>query len=178
MRYEQNKKDKEARKKAHNMELREVKLRPKIEEHDYQVKFRTAERLLFERLGGRARFEEVDVRLLRFDRPDAPVNELATAHLRITVKDPDPDIVGRRFSGAATELALASYPGFYLTSPPGDGTAYGVFWPTLVWRADVEETVVHHDGRRVPIEWEPSAAPSGPPGAARANAGAVRAGAS
>jgi translation initiation factor IF-3 len=46
LRYEQNKKDKEARKKAHNMELREVKLRPKIEEHDYQVKFRTAERLL------------------------------------------------------------------------------------------------------------------------------------
>jgi translation initiation factor IF-3 len=28
------------------MELKEVKLRPKIEEHDYQVKFRTAERLL------------------------------------------------------------------------------------------------------------------------------------
>jgi translation initiation factor IF-3 len=48
LRYEQNKKDKEARKKAHNMELREVKLRPKIEEHDYQVKFRTAERLLFD----------------------------------------------------------------------------------------------------------------------------------
>jgi translation initiation factor IF-3 len=48
LRYEQNKKDKEARKKAHNMELREVKLRPKIEEHDYQVKFRTAERLLYD----------------------------------------------------------------------------------------------------------------------------------
>ncbi len=46
LKYEQNKKDKEARRKAHNMELREVKLRPKIEEHDYQVKFRTAERLL------------------------------------------------------------------------------------------------------------------------------------
>ena len=48
LRYEQNKKDREARKKSHNMELREVKLRPKIEEHDYQVKFRTAERLLFQ----------------------------------------------------------------------------------------------------------------------------------
>lgn len=46
LRYEQNKKDREARKKAHTMELREVKLRPKIEEHDYQVKIRTAERLL------------------------------------------------------------------------------------------------------------------------------------
>jgi len=46
LRYEQNKKDREARKKAHTMELKEVKLRPKIEEHDYQVKLRTAERLL------------------------------------------------------------------------------------------------------------------------------------
>jgi len=48
LRYEQNKKDREARKKAHTMELKEVKLRPKIEEHDYQVKIRTAERLLFD----------------------------------------------------------------------------------------------------------------------------------
>lgn len=46
LKYEQNKRDREARKKAHNMELKEVKLRPKIEEHDYQVKYRTAERLL------------------------------------------------------------------------------------------------------------------------------------
>ncbi len=47
LRYEQNKKDREARRKAHSMELREVKLRPKIEDHDYQVKVHTAERLLF-----------------------------------------------------------------------------------------------------------------------------------
>lgn len=46
LKYEQSKRDKEARKKAHHMELKEVKLRPKIEEHDYLVKFRTAERLL------------------------------------------------------------------------------------------------------------------------------------
>lgn len=46
LKYEQAKRDREARKKAHNMELKEVKLRPKIEEHDYQVKYRTAERLL------------------------------------------------------------------------------------------------------------------------------------
>lgn len=48
LRYEQNKKDREARKKAHNMDLREVKLRPKIEQHDYEVKVHTAERLLFD----------------------------------------------------------------------------------------------------------------------------------
>ena len=40
------------------------------------------------------------------------------ALLRVTVKDPDAAKVGRAFSGAAVELALASYPGFHLTSPP------------------------------------------------------------
>ena len=44
---------------------------------------------------------EVDVRLLRFDQPDAPANEQATAHLRVTVQDPDPRRVGRAFSDAA-----------------------------------------------------------------------------
>lgn len=46
LRYEQDKKDRETRKKSHKMELKEVKLRPKIEEHDYLVKCHTAERLL------------------------------------------------------------------------------------------------------------------------------------
>ena len=118
-------------------------------------------------VGGASRFADYDVRLIRTDVADAPTNEQASAQLRVTVKDPDPDVVGRRFSNAATELALANYPGFYLTSPPGEGTAYGVFWPTLVSRHDVEETVVHHDGRRVPIPPAPtpsaaSAQPAGP----------------
>ena len=55
---------------------------------------------LFSLLGGRDRFDDADVRLLRFDRPDAAANEQATAHLRITVKDRDLDQVGRSFSHA------------------------------------------------------------------------------
>ena len=50
---------------------------------------------LFDLLGGRDQFAEVDVRLIRFDQADAPTNEQATAHLRITVKDGDPRKVGR-----------------------------------------------------------------------------------
>src|SRR3984885_15251731 len=50
---------------------------------DIEAKAAHAESLLFERLGGADRFEDADVRLLRFDRPDAPANELATAHLRV-----------------------------------------------------------------------------------------------
>ncbi len=38
LKYEQSKKDKDARKKQKNFELKEVKLRPKIETHDYETK--------------------------------------------------------------------------------------------------------------------------------------------
>jgi translation initiation factor IF-3 len=53
LKYEQSKKDKDARKKQKNWELREVKLRPKIETHDYQTKARMAERLLLD--GGKVK---------------------------------------------------------------------------------------------------------------------------
>jgi translation initiation factor IF-3 len=48
LKYEQSKKDKDARKKQKNFELKEVKLRPKIETHDYETKARMAERLLLD----------------------------------------------------------------------------------------------------------------------------------
>lgn len=48
LKYEQSKKDKDARKKQKNFELREVKLRPKIEQHDYETKARMAERLILD----------------------------------------------------------------------------------------------------------------------------------
>jgi translation initiation factor IF-3 len=53
LKYEQSKKDKEARKKQRNFELREVKLRPKIDVHDYEVKAKMAERLLLD--GGKVK---------------------------------------------------------------------------------------------------------------------------
>ena len=86
--------------------------------------------------------------LVRLDRPDAPTNEQAAALLRVTVKDPSPAPIGRGFSSAAVELALGSYPGFTLTSQPGPGTPYGVYWPALIPAALVEHTVTHPDGRR------------------------------
>ncbi len=64
-------------------------------------------------------FAEADVRLLRFDQSGcARTNEQATAHLRITVKDPDERKVGRAFSDAAFALALGGYAGFHTTTPP------------------------------------------------------------
>ncbi len=101
---------------------------------DIEAKAAYAEELLFDVLGGRDRFAEVDVRLLRFDRPDAPSNEQATAHLRVTVKDPDPRKVGRAFSNATMELALGGYAGFHTTTPPSAESAFGVYRPAAVPR--------------------------------------------
>ena len=129
---------------------------------DIEAKADLVERTLASSLGGTASFAHHDVRLIRTDRADAPTNEEASAQLRVTVKSTDPEAVGRRFSNTATEMALASYPGFYLTSPPGAATAYGVYWPALVARDAVDEVVVHSDGRRVPIGPPSTTAPLPP----------------
>jgi translation initiation factor IF-3 len=47
-RYEQAKKDRDARKKQHQVTIKEVKLRPRIDEHDFVVKAKNAERFLKE----------------------------------------------------------------------------------------------------------------------------------
>ncbi|UWG99165.1 translation initiation factor IF-3 [Dehalobacter sp. DCM] len=44
--YEQAKRDKEARKKQKVVEIKEVKLRPNIEDHDFMTKMRNAQRFL------------------------------------------------------------------------------------------------------------------------------------
>ncbi|MFH1755961.1 MAG: translation initiation factor IF-3, partial [Candidatus Latescibacterota bacterium] len=44
--YERNKKLKESKKKQHVVQVKEIKLRPKTEEHDYQFKKRHAEEFL------------------------------------------------------------------------------------------------------------------------------------
>lgn len=118
---------------------------------DVEEKAALVRRALFAELGGEDRFASVDVRLVRTDKPDAPCNEEATALLRITVKDQDPAKVGRAFTSAAIEMALCNYPGFFATSPPTPETPYGVYWPALVPRAWIDEVVVTHDGRRIPI---------------------------
>ncbi|WP_182524999.1 acyclic terpene utilization AtuA family protein [Nocardioides dongkuii] len=79
---------------------------------------------------------------------DADTEEGASTLLRCTVMDPEPGPVGKAFTGAAVELALASYPGFTMTGPPAAPTPYGVYRPEYVDRDAVTHTVVHADGRR------------------------------
>jgi Acyclic terpene utilisation family protein AtuA len=112
---------------------------------------------------------ELEWTLARTDHPDADTEEAASALLRCVVRDPDPANVGRQFSSAAVELALASYPGFTVTAPPGDGQVYGVYTPGYVDAAKVQHVAVHADGTRVEIpcatdtlELRPADAPSLP----------------
>jgi hypothetical protein len=89
--------------------------------------------------------------LARTDHPDADVQEEAAALLHCVVRGTDPKALGRAFSGAAIELALASYPGFHVTAPPGDASPYGVFRAASVPAAEVPHVAVHPDGTRVDI---------------------------
>ena len=122
---------------------------------DIEEKAALLERGLWSNIpGGRDAFADVTVQLIRSDHDDPASNEEAVAQLRITVKDPDERKVGRAFSAALTELALASYPGYF-----GGGAStqsYGVYWPAalpsdLVW----QEVVV--GGQRTVVESTPTA---------------------
>jgi acyclic terpene utilization AtuA family protein len=137
---------------------------------DIEAKAEHARQLLFARL---PEYEETDVRLLRFDRPDAPANELATAHLRVTVKDQDERKAGRVFSDAITELALAGYAGFHTTTPPAGASAYGVYWPALIPAHLVTQQVHLPDGSTMAVrpdnhDRRPQAAPAPGPQPAEA----------
>ncbi|MFD9790227.1 acyclic terpene utilization AtuA family protein [Streptomyces sp. NPDC059070] len=103
----------------------------------------------FERAGRRP--AEVRWELARTDRPDAETQETAGALLRLVVRDPEPEAVGRTVSGAAVELALGSYPGFHLTAPPGRGAPYGVFEAARVGHDEVAHTAVLPGGERLVV---------------------------
>ncbi|GAA0949670.1 acyclic terpene utilization AtuA family protein [Actinocorallia libanotica] len=83
--------------------------------------------------------------------PDADTEEGASTLLRCTVMDAAQEPVGKAFTAAAVELALASYPGFTMTGPPPSPSPYGVYRPEYVDRSAVRQTVVHADGTREAI---------------------------
>ncbi|MET8294620.1 acyclic terpene utilization AtuA family protein [Streptomyces sp. NPDC005180] len=99
--------------------------------------------------------------LARTDHADADTQETAGALLRLVVRDPSPERVGRQLTSAAVELALASYPGFHITAPPGPAQPYGVFTSALAPAGSVPHVAVLPDGTRLEIAPAPTTA--GPP---------------
>ncbi|WP_433323859.1 acyclic terpene utilization AtuA family protein [Spirillospora sp. CA-294931] len=121
-------------------------------------------------LGGDARPAQVEWTLIGTTRADPRTQGEATALLRCAVLDPDADKVGRAFSGAVVELALAGYPGFTMTSPPGKGSPYGVYTPAFVPNEQVEHVAVLSSGDRVHLA-PPVATRALPPLARRSSFG-------
>ena len=95
---------------------------------DVAAKARLAEEAVWARVP-RESFDQVDVTL-----SDSGL-------LRITVMDADQGRAGRAFSSAVVETGLASYPGFYGLTPPGDASPYGIYWPVLIPAGDVHPRV-------------------------------------
>jgi hypothetical protein len=96
--------------------------------------------------------DEVDWILSRTDHDDAETNEQAVARLTVAVKDDDGDKIGRPFSSAAVEIALASYPGATMTAPPGNASPFGVYEAAYMPNGLVTHRVVTEDGTTIDIE--------------------------
>jgi hypothetical protein len=121
---------------------------------DIEEKAALVERQLFAPFdGGRDHFDRAEVQLLRTDKADPGTNEEAVALLKITVKDRDPEKIGRRFANAAVEMALASIPGFFgVSGAPGPAQPFGAYWPALVPADLVPQHVVSLGGERTVID--------------------------
>ena len=91
----------------------------------------------------------------RTDQADADSEQQASALLRCVVRDPAPEPVGRQFSGAAVQLGLSSYPGFHLTTPPGDARPYGVLGIGYVPADEVEHVATLPGGEVTAIPLPP-----------------------
>lgn len=128
---------------------------------DIEAKAALVQRQLADRLTGPPP-AEVRWTLARTDHADAPVQEEASALLRLVVRDGDAETVGRAVGAAAVELALGSYPGFHVTAPPGKAAPYGVFEAAYADAAEVPHTAVLPDGRRVPVAPPPATRPLAP----------------
>ena len=113
---------------------------------------------------------ELDVDWSPVTGEDPASSAEAQSLLRLTVRDMDPKAVAKPFTTAVVESALASYPGMFPTAPPGEGTPYGIYWPTTVDRG-AARAVVTVDGASVevrphllaesPVVWEAPPAPEG-----------------
>ncbi|MDX1691174.1 MAG: acyclic terpene utilization AtuA family protein [Acidimicrobiia bacterium] len=129
---------------------------------DVRAKADLVEGQLRDALGSDVR---LDTELIEGD-PDAATRVGAAARFRVTATSDDASAAGRAFSAAVVELALASYPGFSPTAPPGEATPFTGFWPALA-PSSVAVAEVTVDGEPVDVAVPPISpleAPDAEPG--------------
>lgn len=97
-RYEQSKKSREAKKKQTVIELKEIKLRPKTEEHDFQFKARHAERFLQE--GNKAKITMMfrGREMARMDRGRVILDRFVERLKEVCVVEQAPKVEGRNMT--------------------------------------------------------------------------------
>ncbi len=97
-RYEQSKKAREAKKKQTVIELKEIKLRPKTEEHDFLFKTKHAERFLKE--GNKAKITMMfrGREMIRMDRGKVLLDRFVEALKEVGVVEQAPKVEGRNMS--------------------------------------------------------------------------------
>jgi translation initiation factor IF-3 len=97
-RYEQAKKAREAKKKQTIIELKEIKLRPKTEEHDFQFKARHAERFLKE--GNKAKITMMfrGREMVRMDRGKALLDRFVEVLKEVAVVEQAAKVEGRNMT--------------------------------------------------------------------------------
>jgi len=97
-RYEQAKKAREAKKKQTVIELKEIKLRPKTEEHDFLFKTKHAERFLKE--GNKAKITMMfrGREMIRMDRGKVLLERFVEALKEVGVVEQAPKVEGRNMS--------------------------------------------------------------------------------
>lgn len=91
-RYDQKKKEREAKKKQHATQLKEIRLKPTIQEHDYQVKLKQLEKFLnhHDKVKVRMTFRGREMAHMEFgkgildkmEKDIAPVGELEKPQIR------------------------------------------------------------------------------------------------
>jgi hypothetical protein len=117
---------------------------------DIEEKAKLVTDLIFNNVGGREQFDQVDVQLIRTDHLNPNSNEEAQASLRISVMSQNPDLVGRLFSAKIVELGLASIPGYTGRSGIASGP-YIQYWPALIDSKFITEKV-HIDGKTIDVQ--------------------------
>src|SRR5690606_34924716 len=117
---------------------------------DIDAKAALVERTLRAALDTR-QFEAFETHLAHTEKADARTDPEASALLKVAVHWPDAAGVGRTTRRAVVEMALASYPGFFCTTPPTDASPFGVYWSTLIPADAPALVVVLEDGRTIPI---------------------------
>lgn len=92
-------------------------------------------------------YDQVTTRVIRTGKEDPASNEEAVAVWHIAVKDSDEKKVGRAFSNAVTELALASIPGYFgIGGGPAGGRSFGIYEPARIPSNVVPQEVVFLGG--------------------------------